>query len=168
MIGGKIVIEACANEGVGANEQVVRRLPGRRPYFHTSVRASFQLYNFRLSVLTFILKLWRLYCCTTFNHVGTSLLSYFRLKSGTPTSCITLHSSLYQRAWITWIEQKLCTLWSAGIYQRQSTHCACDPQYNRRPHRRMRPSTEHTLPWFAFTNVDACNSEQTVLPIVAE
>ena len=105
LIGGRIqclvVIEACANEGVGANEQVVRRLPGRRPYFHTSVRASFQLYNFRLSVLTFILKLWRLYCCTTFNHVGTSLLSYFRLTSGAPTSCITLHSSLYQRAWIT-------------------------------------------------------------------
>ena len=104
LIGDRIqclVIEACANEGVGANEQVVRRLPGRRPYFHTSVRASFQLYNFRLSVLTFILKLWRLYCCTTFNHVGTSLLSYFRLTSGAPTSCITLHSSLYQRAWIT-------------------------------------------------------------------
>ena len=37
VIGGRIqclVIEACANEGVGANEQVVRRLPGRRPYFH--------------------------------------------------------------------------------------------------------------------------------------
>ena len=58
VIGGKIeclvAIEACANEGVGASEQVVRRLPGRRPYFHTSIRASFQLYNFRLSVLTFM------------------------------------------------------------------------------------------------------------------
>ena len=45
------------------------------------------------------------------------------------------------------------------MYQRQGAHCACDPQDNRRPHRQRRPSTEHTLPWFAFTHVDACNSE---------
>ena len=78
MIGGRrqcLVIEACANEGVGANEQVVRRLPGRRPYFHTSVRASFQLYNFRLSVLTFM-----------YTSARASLLLYnFQLCKGSTT-----------------------------------------------------------------------------------